>query len=92
MWLWLSFSDPDRRIGKQFLGVAIVEVEADEDDDPQDVLSDAIQRAHYLKINPGGMIQSCVIDDIDTIPEDCRHRLLDRDELIERNIGESARV
>lgn len=46
---WLSFCDPDRPKGTQFLGVAIV---------CADTLPVAAAVAHVLGINPGGQISS----------------------------------
>lgn len=47
-WYWMSFCDPKRPEGTQFLGVAIVEA-ADE--------ASAVLVSHQLGINPGGEIQ-----------------------------------
>jgi hypothetical protein len=45
---WLSFADPGRPKGTQFLGVAIVNAD--------DFLA-AVRKAHALGINPGGEVQ-----------------------------------
>lgn len=52
-WWWLSFADPDRPKGAQFLGAAIVQ--------GRDI-AEANQRAWTLKINPGGEVQGVIID------------------------------
>lgn len=46
---WLSFCDPDRPKGTQFLGICIVEA-AD--------LPTAITKSHVLECNPGGEVLS----------------------------------
>lgn len=48
-WWWLSFADPNKPRGSQFLGVSIVLA--------PDFLG-AIQKAHALKINPGGEVRA----------------------------------
>lgn len=48
-WLWLSFADPRRPVGEQFLGVAIVA--------GTDAISGAVE-AHRLGINPGGEVEA----------------------------------
>lgn len=48
MTFWLSFADPGRPKGTQFLGVAIVVAD--------DFLT-AVRKAHALGINPGGEVQ-----------------------------------
>lgn len=45
---WLSFCDPARPAGEQFLGVAIIAAEDFEN---------AVMRAHELGINPGGEVR-----------------------------------
>lgn len=52
---WLSFSDPSRPKG--FLGVALIETEADPDD-PREAMKAAIGRAWRHGCNPGGEIQA----------------------------------
>jgi hypothetical protein len=46
-WWWLSFCDPDRPEGQQFIGVAIV---------CGWTIQEAVTRSHLLKVNPGGEI------------------------------------
>jgi hypothetical protein len=47
-WWWLSFADPDREPGSEFLGVVIVEARG---------FALAVRRTHELGINPGGEVQ-----------------------------------
>jgi hypothetical protein len=49
---WLSFADPDRPEGQQFLGCVITEA--------VDFLS-AVIKSHRLSINPGGEVQAVVL-------------------------------
>lgn len=51
--MWLSFADPTRPTGRQFLGAAIVRA---------DRIITAVRRAHALGINPGGEVMSMWID------------------------------
>lgn len=46
-WWWLSFCDPERPTGRQFLGAAMVQA-------PNSLM--AVSEAHRLKINPGGEV------------------------------------
>lgn len=52
-WLWLSFADPEKPRGQQFLGVVITQAKG---------LGHAIQKTHALGINPGGEIQAYQVD------------------------------
>lgn len=63
---WLSFCDPHKPAGEQFLGVAIVEA---------DSVRDAIQTAWAHGCNPGGEVQTVVLPPIDSLPDD-KARLL----------------
>lgn len=72
-WWWLSFADPDRPKGEQFLGVAIVRARG---------LGLAITRCHQLKINPGGQVQGYEIPPDVKIVEGTADRLLSRKELV----------
>lgn len=47
-WFWLSFADPDRPKGTQFLGACLVQGTS---------FMDAIQQAHMTGLNPGGEVQ-----------------------------------
>jgi len=57
-WWWLSFTDPGRPEGSQFLGVTVVQA-------PDD--TSAVVTAHVLGINPGGEVLTAgpLPDDID---------------------------
>jgi len=66
---WLSFCDPDKPRGQQFLGVAIVEA-------PGPVHAQCSTWA--LGINPGGEVMTYQAGDV---PVEYRHRLLSRAEL-----------
>lgn len=88
MLFWLSFADGDKPRGEQFLGVAVVEADGD---DLKEQMSDALSIAWELGINPGGSVQGMPIPR-DSIPPDCINRLLLKNELFERQIGESTRV
>lgn len=70
---WLSFADPGKPKGAQFLGVAVLSA---------DSFADAISRAHALRINPGGEVQGFEIppEGWDKIPANMRDRLLTRAE------------
>jgi hypothetical protein len=96
--LWLSFSDPDRQPGEQFLGVAIIDVtdlDAAEaraylrvhrpqaQPDAEWILA-AIRKAHRFGCNPGGQVLSS------EIPHDApgpRGVLMDREELSRRKLA-----
>jgi hypothetical protein len=62
---WMSFSDPDRPEGVQFLGVALVEA-ANE--------VEMMTKSHLTGCNPGGEIQFVSID-MEAVPEDMRKAL-----------------
>ena len=66
---WLSFCDPDKAKGQQFLGVVIVEAPG---------FMRAHQKACELGINPGGEIQAMPVDGVASEYHD---RLLSRVEL-----------
>ncbi len=70
-WWWLSFADPARPKGRQFLGAAIVQG-AD--------IKDAVSRTWSLVVNPGGQIQYVEIPAALLPPEDMRGRLLGRED------------
>lgn len=52
---WLSFCDPGKPNGHQFLGVAIVKAPG---------FMHAVDKAHVLGINPGGEVKGMPFDDI----------------------------
>lgn len=70
---WLSFCDPDRAKGQQFLGVAIVEA--------RDFRA-AVQIAHRIGCNPGGEVLGYPLaDDGPLVPMAFRDRLLSKGEV-----------
>lgn len=73
---WMSFCDPDKPEGTQFLGVAIVEAFD---------LGEAMTIAWRRGCNPGGEVGSFEIpaDKHDQIPDELRHVLLSKGDLIE---------
>lgn len=73
VWWWLSFADPARPTGDQFLGVAIVAA-------PNIVTATHI--AGRLGINPGGEVAAWVIPDAHIARvEGYTYRLLSHDDL-----------
>lgn len=66
---WMSFCDPDKPKGQQFLGVVVVEALG---------FMHAQQKAWALGINPGGEIQACQVDGV---PVKYHDKLLSRAEL-----------
>jgi len=87
---WLSFCDPDKPAGEQFLGVAIVEAEPGSTD--RETVARAIRRAWALNINPGGEVMTtCLPDDsLHLIPATARNRLLSKEEA--EDVGRPQRV
>jgi hypothetical protein len=73
---WLSFIDEDRPVGDKFLGVCVVRA--------NDMLA-AVQKAWDLGINPGGEVAMAKIA---KIPPDCINRLMQKNEIIERELLE----
>lgn len=69
---WLSFADPARPKGQQFLGVSVVRAES---------FTQAVFQARSLGINPGGQVQGFEVES-GTIPEGDIERLLSRDEAL----------
>lgn len=67
-WMWLSFADPHKPPGTQFLGVAIVRGE--------NVAEGALE-AHLLGINPGGEVLGSPLPDTIEVTEEFRNCLLD---------------
>ena len=70
---WLSFADPGKPEGTQFLGVAIIQGAT---------LAAAITRSHMLKVNPGGEIAPMGPIEAKYIAGEWRDRLLTRDEAL----------
>jgi hypothetical protein len=52
MMVWLSFCDPNRPVGQQFLGVTIVDIHDTNDD--KTMVKLAITTAWLYEANPGG--------------------------------------
>jgi hypothetical protein len=71
---WMSFADPDKPKGQQFLGAVILEASS---------LSDAIQETWRKGINPGGEVVFLEIapDKEYLCPPETRNALLSREEL-----------
>jgi hypothetical protein len=78
---WLSFADPQRPHGSQFLGVAVVRA-------PGFVTATVIAR--QLGINPGGEVRGFALPDDAPVTEADMNRLLSHDEA--RAIGERKRL
>lgn len=77
-WWWLSFADPDRPEGEQFLGVCIVQGTEPAMGFPR--ATDPIPRAWQLGLNPGGEVQFHRIPEDRQPPAEWTNRLLDRAE------------
>jgi hypothetical protein len=71
---WLSFADPARHKGEQFLGASIVAA---------DDAKAAVERAWALGINPGGEVRIAKIprDQLQDFPLDWHNRLVSKVEL-----------
>jgi hypothetical protein len=78
MHFWLSFADPDRPKGDQFLGATLIEA---------DDAMDAVRKAWKAGLNPGGevLIGEVPDDILPTVP-DARGKLMTKEELNERGI------
>lgn len=70
--LWMSFCDPERPKGSQFIGVIIMREKG---------IAHAINRTWAMGINPGGEVMSYETDDSDILPEHF-NKLLTKDELV----------
>lgn len=68
---WLSFTDPSRPKGDQFLGVAVVEAIGHHH---------ALRQTHILGINPGGEVAGWGPIPVGSVATEWRNRLLSRDE------------
>jgi hypothetical protein len=85
MLFWLSFCDPERPEGEQFTGVALVEGDGATHDE---ALRDAIRHAWATGCNPGGEIQSILVDAmLDSMSNEQRVRLAraPRDTLLDKD-------
>lgn len=73
-WWYLSFADPNRPTGTQFLGGLYIDAPS---------LPDALTKSHLLGLNPGGevMFVEMPMEFFENVPEDMRLRLLSREEL-----------
>lgn len=69
---YMSFCDPDRPEGTQFLGAIMTYA--------PDFMS-AIMKTHALGINPGGEVAGCEVPDDLGVPEEFIDRLLSKDEV-----------
>jgi hypothetical protein len=72
--MWLSFCDPDKPTGTQFLGACIVRA--------HDMLA-AVALAHILGINPGGEVAGVEFDDDAPVPEIYVNKLMDKQTIAE---------
>lgn len=66
---WLSFADPEKPKGTQFLGAAVVHA-------PEFLL--AVRVARLLGCNPGGEVQGMEIPDDYTVPPEFTYKLLSK--------------
>lgn len=78
LWYWVSFSEP----GKGFLGAVVVKTHGK---NHKEALWNAKNRARELGINPGGSFNGEPVRP-ENIPEDCRNRLLSKEELVRRDL------
>jgi len=69
----LSFADPEKEPGTQFLGVCIVDAPT---------FQDATQKCWDLNINPGGEILAYRLPSTHPFPSESKDRLLTREEAI----------
>lgn len=76
-WWWLSFADPKRPKGSQFLGVAIVAACG---------FMHAVDKTHALKVNPGGEVRGITYGPGWEPPATYTDRLLSEDDLNEAGL------
>jgi hypothetical protein len=69
---WMSFADPDRPEGTQFLGCLILQAT-----DPMDLIT----KSHRMGLNPGGEVQFLEIPPEGIPAEKWHNRLLSRDDV-----------
>ena len=69
---WLSFADPDRPEGTQFLGAAIIQAPT---------FPAAITRSHRIGVNPGGEVMAAGPIPPDAYGPEFRDRLLSAQEI-----------
>lgn len=72
-WFWLSFADPQRPKGEQFLGATIIEAHS---------FDAALRRAWHRGVNPGGEVRGTQLPDdwIKRVPQSYHGRVLTRAE------------
>lgn len=68
---WLSFCDPSRPPGAQFLGVAIVDATH---------FTEALKVTWILKCNPGGEVEGFPLPAWAKVPAEWKERLLTKEE------------
>jgi len=73
-WWWLSFCDPSKPVGQQFLGACVIRGAS---------IEAAVRNAHLFAINPGGEVQGLEIPDRITVPEWAHKRLLTHEETLQ---------
>lgn len=78
-WWWLSFADPLRPPGRQFLGVLVV---------PGVSFEHALEGTFLLGLNPGGEVVGNELPPDKVPAEEFRGRLLSRDELVGHGLGD----
>jgi hypothetical protein len=76
-WFWISFADPDKPEGDQFLGVVVVQGGG---------MQEAIQNAWSMGINPGGQVMAFELLDDEVPDEQYRRRLMSKEELEEAGL------
>lgn len=77
-WWWLSFADPNKPEGEQFLGVIITLAGG---------IGEATQKLWDMGINPGGEVKAYPYpDDVEPPPEHCRNKLLSKADLEEAGL------
>jgi hypothetical protein len=74
MWWWLSFADPDKPEGEQFLGGLFLRGHT---------LPAVITESHLRGLNPGGEVQVVELPPELEVPEKWAERLLSREEVAE---------
>lgn len=78
-WWWLSFADPNKEPGEQFLGVIITLAGG---------IGEATQKLWDMGINPGGEVKAYPYpEDEEPPPEEYRNKLLSRDQLEEAGLA-----
>jgi hypothetical protein len=73
-WCWLSFCDPAKPRGSQFLGACLVRARG---------TATAVRRAWELKINPGGEVRVQIAPEHFVVHDGWADRLLTREQCAE---------